>query len=254
MPLLEAIKVTRYFGGLAAVDGVSFHCEEGEILGIIGPNGAGKTTLFNLLSGFLRLSHGDIIYRGKSIKGLKPHKIARKGIVRTFQQSNVYRMETVLTNVLLASRLQDRVGFWGTIFNLPSYRKEEIEKERRAMEIIRAIGLDENKYTLAGNLSHGQQRCLGIAMALACNPKLLLLDEPVCGLGIEETAVIMDRIREIRERGITVILVEHQMRMVMNICDRIIVLNFGQKIAEGTPDEIKSNRKVIEAYLGEEKD
>lgn len=252
MPLMEAKEVSRHFGGLIAVDNVSLNVEEGEILGIIGPNGAGKTTLFNLLSGFLKLSHGEIIFQGKSIDGLKAHAIAKKGIIRTFQQSNVYRGETVLANMMLACRLQDKVGFWGTLFNVSRYRREEEDKKQRATEIISAIGLRDNINNLAGNLSHGQLRLLGIAMALACNPKLLLLDEPVSGLGLEEIHMIMERIREIRERGITVIVVEHEMRMVMNVCERIIVLNFGKKTAEGTPEQIKGNKEVIEAYLGEE--
>lgn len=252
MPLLEVKEVTRHFGGLIAVDNVSLNVEEGEILGIIGPNGAGKTTLFSLLSGFLKLSHGEIIFQGKSIDGLKAHAIAKKGIIRTFQQSNVYRGETVLANMMLACRLQDKVGFWGTLFNVSRYRREEEDKKQRATEIISAIGLRDNINNLAGNLSHGQLRLLGIAMALACNPKLLLLDEPVSGLGLEEIHMIMERIREIREGGITVIVVEHEMRMVMNVCERIIVLNFGKKTAEGTPEQIKGNKQVIEAYLGEE--
>jgi len=252
MPLLEVKEVTRHFGGLIAVDNVTLNVEEGEILGIIGPNGAGKTTLFSLLSGFLKLSHGEIIFQGKSIDGLKAHAIAKEGIIRTFQQSNVYRGETVLANIMLACRLQDKVGFWGTLFNVSRYRREEEDKKQRATEIISAIGLRDNINNLAGNLSHGQLRLLGIAMALACNPKLLLLDEPVSGLGLEEIHMIMERIREIRERGITVIVVEHEMRMVMNVCERIIVLNFGKKTAEGTPEQIKGNKQVIEAYLGEE--
>lgn len=252
MPLLEAKDVTRHFGGLAAVDNVDLNVEEGEILGIIGPNGAGKTTLFNLISGFLKLSRGDIIYEGKRITGLKPYAIAKKGIIRTFQQSNVYQGETVLANVMLACRLQDKVGFWGTLFNISRYRREEEDKKQKATEVINAIGLRDDINNLAGNLSHGQLRLLGIAMALACNPKLLLLDEPVSGLGLEEMHMIMERIREIKERGITVIVVEHEMRMVMNVCERIIVLNFGKKTAEGTPEQIKENKEVIEAYLGEE--
>ncbi len=251
-PLLELKEVSRKFGGLKAVDNVSFNVEDDEILGIIGPNGAGKTTLFNLLSGFLKLSHGEIIYQGKSIKGLKPYAIAKKGIVRTFQQNNLYQGETVLSNVMLACRLQDRVGFWGTLFNLYSYRREEEEKKKRAMEIISLIGLQNNMNNLAGALSHGQARLLGIAMALACNPTVLLLDEPASGLGLEEMHMLMNRIREIKEKGITVVLVEHEMRMVMKLCDRLIVLNFGRKTAQGTPEEIKGNKEVIEAYLGEE--
>ncbi len=252
MPILEAREVTRRFGGLLAIDHVSFAVERGEILGIIGPNGAGKTTLFNLLSGFLRLSHGEVMYQGERINGLKPHAIAKRGLIRTFQQSNIYRQETVLSNVMLACRLQDRVGFWGTLFNSSSYRQEEAEKRRRTREILRTVGLQETMDQMGGNLSHGQQRGLGIAMAVACGPKLLLLDEPVSGLGLEEMHMIMQRIREIRDKGITVILVEHEMRMVMNVCDRIIVLNFGQKVAEGTPEEIKENKEVIDAYLGHE--
>jgi branched-chain amino acid transport system ATP-binding protein len=235
-----------------AVNQVSFAAERGEILGIIGPNGAGKTTLFNLLSGFLRLSQGEVLYQGERINGLKPHSIARKGLVRTFQQSNIYRTETVLSNVTLACHLSDRVGFWGTLLNSSSYRHEEKDKTRLAKEILCTLGLKEMMDQMGGNLSHGQQRALGIAMAMACNPKLLLMDEPASGLGLEEMHMIMQRIREIREKGITIILVEHEMRMVMNICDRIIVLNFGRKVAEGIPEQIKGNKEVIDAYLGHE--
>jgi branched-chain amino acid transport system ATP-binding protein len=252
MPVLEVKEVSRHFGGLTAVNKVSLNVKEGEILGIIGPNGAGKTTLFNLLSGFLKLSHGEIIYQGKSMNGLKPHAIAKKGIIRTFQQSNVYRGETVLANVMLACRLQDHVGLWGTLFNSSLYRREEEDKKQKAAKIIDDIGLRDHMNNLAGNLSHGQLRLLGIAMALACKPKLLLLDEPVSGLSLEEMHMIMERIKEIRERGITIVLVEHEMRMVMSVCERIIVLNFGKKTAEGTPEQIKRNKEVIEAYLGEE--
>jgi len=254
MALLEARGVTRYFGGLSAVHDVNFEVREGEILGIIGPNGAGKTTLFNLLSGFLRISRGEVLYQGEKIDRLKPHLIARKGLVRTFQQSNIYRTETVLSNVMLACRLQDKVGFWGAMFNTARYRREEEGKKHKAEQILRALGLEEAKNHLGGNLSHGQQRGLGICMALACNPKLLLLDEPVSGLGLEEMQMIMERVREIRRNGITVVLVEHEMRMVMNVCDRIIVLNLGRKVTEGTPEEIKGNREVIDAYLGEEEE
>lgn len=252
MPLLEVKEVSRHFGGLTAVDKISLKVEEGEILGIIGPNGAGKTTFFNLLSGFLKLSRGEIIYQGKSINGLKPYAIAKKGIIRTFQQNNVYRGETVLANVMLSCRLQDHVGFWGTMFNISRYRREEGEKKEQATNIIHDIGLKDNINNLARNLSHGQQRLLGIAMALACKPKLLLLDEPVSGLSLEEMHAIMEKIKEIKKWGITIILVEHEMRMVMNVCERLIVLNFGKKTAEGTPEQIKRNEKVIEAYLGRE--
>jgi branched-chain amino acid transport system ATP-binding protein len=250
--LLEAREVSRHFGGLTAVNQVSLKVKEGEILGIIGPNGAGKTTLFNLLSGFLKLSHGEILYQGKSISRLKPHAIAKKGIIRTFQQSNVYRGETVSANVMLACRLQDHVGLWGTLFNSSRYRREEEDKKQEAAKIINDMGLKDHMDNLAGNLSHGQLRLLGIAMALACKPKLLLLDEPVSGLSLEEMYMIMERIKEIRKKGITIILVEHEMRMVMSVCERIIVLNFGKKTAEGTPEQIKRNKEVIEAYLGEE--
>ncbi|MEW6529828.1 MAG: ABC transporter ATP-binding protein [Thermodesulfobacteriota bacterium] len=251
-PILEAKDVTRRFGGLVAVNQVSFAARQGEILGIIGPNGAGKTTLFNLLSGFLRLSQGEVLYQGERINGLKPHSIARKGLVRTFQQSNIYRTETVLSNVTLACHLSDRVGFWGTLFNSSSYQQEEKDKTKVAKEILYTLGLEEMMDQMGGNLSHGQQRALGIAMAMACNPKLLLMDEPASGLGLEEMHMIMQRIREIREKGITIILVEHEMRMVMNMCDRIIVLNFGRKVAEGIPEQIKGNKEVIDAYLGHE--
>lgn len=239
MPLLEGKRVTRYFGGLAAVQKVDFHVEQGEIVGLIGPNGAGKTTLFNLISGALAPQSGEIWFKGENITGMKPHVICRKGIARTFQLVRVFPNMSVLENVLLG------VLFGKSDGCTMGQARAEAEKW------LDYVGLSAMKDVPARSLTLANQKRLEVARALATGPELLLLDELMAGLNPTEVAQAMDLVRRIREQGITVFMVEHVMKAIMGICDRIIVLHHGEKIAEGTPQEIATNRTVIEVYLGE---
>lgn len=248
--MLEIKQLTKYFGGLAAVHRLDMNVNQGEIVGLIGPNGAGKTTVFNLITGFHRPTKGSIIFNQMDITGRSVHVVAENGIVRTFQETTFLSDFSVLQNVVVSCHLKARVGFWKAIFNSSDYRKKEEYALNRAVEILKFLGLDLIKGELAKNLSHGHQRLLGIAIALSANPQLLLLDEPLSGMNAAEVRESLVFIRQIRSTGITVLLVEHNMRAVMELCDRIVVLNFGQKIAEGVPDEIRKNKDVIEAYLG----
>jgi len=250
--MLEAIKLTKYFGGLAAVNELNLRVNQGEILGLIGPNGAGKTTFFNVVSGFFPPTNGRVLFEGKDISQLKAHDIAYRGISRTFQASTLFMKLSVLDNVFTGYHKSYRTRFLKRVLHTPSARKEEEGFRQKALETLEFMGMASLKEELAANLPHGYQRTLGIAMALATNPKLLLLDEPATGMNLTEKNAVIDLIRRIRDMGITIILVEHDMKVVMDLCDRIIVLNFGQKIAEGLPEEIKSNREVVEAYLGKE--
>ena len=252
MALLEVRGLTKYFGGLAAVSDLDFDISKGELVGLIGPNGAGKTTLFNTISGVCSPSRGRVIFKGEDITGLKPHKIAEKGMVRTFQLTSLFKNKTTLENVIVAHHLQSKTGFWGTLFNTPTSRREENDNKQKAIEILENLGLSPVKDKIARNLPYGQQRALGMAIALAAEPELLMLDEPVTGMNQEEIMNAMALIKRIQERGITILLVEHNMRVVMGFCERIIVLNYGKKIAEGQPKEIRGNKQVIEAYLGVE--
>lgn len=246
-PLLRTSKLTKHFGGLAAVSELDLEIYPSEILGLIGPNGAGKTTVFNMLSGFLAPTSGSIRFKEDEISGRKPYEIARYGIVRTFQLTTVFGDLTVLENVLLGGHLRADTRPWQVLFKRPAIPSVEQEEAWRMLEIT---GLTPFATTLAKNLPHGQQRSLGIAVALAAHPTLLLLDEPVAGMTAEEKDHVMDLVRLIRDRGVTVLLVEHDMRAVMGTCERIVVLNFGRKIAAGTPEEIRTHPEVIEAYLG----
>ena len=250
MALLELKKVSKYFGGLAAVSDLDIDVEEGEIRGIIGPNGAGKTTLYNIISGVYRPTAGRIIYKGKEISNLKPSEIAERGLVRTFQLTTLFYDFSVLRNVTVARFLHTKVGVFRAIFG--GERSKEKESEKKAREIIDFLGLSHLKDELALNLPHGHQRALGVAIALAAEPKLIMLDEPVTGMTPTEKQTMMDIIKKIREQGVTVLVVEHDMRTVMGICDKITVLSFGKKLAEGLPEEIRGNKEVIEAYLGAE--
>jgi branched-chain amino acid transport system ATP-binding protein len=247
MALLEAQNLTKYFGGLAAVNRVDLALEEGEIVGLIGPNGAGKTTCFNLLSGFLPPTAGTITFVGEPLTGLKPHHIVARGLVRTFQHTTLFQDMTVLQNVLMGLHLHSRKGLGHVLFSRQAFPQDEID---RCHEVLAFTGLQELADQLAKNLPHGHQRTLGIAVALAVRPRLLMLDEPVTGMNIDESQRIMALIKTIRDRGTTILLVEHNMRAVMGTCERIIVLNFGQKLAEGPPAAVSSNPDVIAAYLG----
>lgn len=247
MALLEARNLTKYFGGLAAVNQVDITVERGEIVGLIGPNGAGKTTCFNLLSGFLPPTQGSIAFNGESILGLKPPEIVKRGLVRTFQLTTLFQEMTVLQNVLLGLHLHSRRAFAKILFSLQAYPRAEIS---RCREVLEFTGLAPQADEPAKNLPHGYQRTLGIAMALATQPQLLMLDEPVTGMNHTESQRVMELVKTIRDRGATVLLVEHNMKAVMGTCERIVVLNFGQKLTEGDPAQVGSNRDVIEAYLG----
>jgi branched-chain amino acid transport system ATP-binding protein len=252
--LLEVKGLTKNFGGLAAVSNLDFHVKEGEILGLIGPNGAGKTTTFNLISGFIRPSRGKVIFKGRDITKLRSSKIAALGLVRTFQHNVLLNDQTVLQNVMGAFYLNCRLNLFNSVFNRRAAKKEAIRIEEKAMELMRMMELAQVKDELAGSLPHGFQRTLGITIALAAEPALLMLDEPVTGMTSVETQNMMDLIRHIREKGITVLLVEHDMRAVMGICDRLVVLNFGRNLTEGTPKEIREHKEVIECYLGVEEE
>jgi branched-chain amino acid transport system ATP-binding protein len=251
-PLLDIQKVSMHFGGLKAIQDLDFVMEQGEIRGLIGPNGAGKTTLYNVISGVYIPTKGRFFFKGQDITKLRPHATAKLGIIRTFQGTVLYKHFTVLRNVMMGCHLHSGYSFFGGVFNTPSTRRHERENEARSMEILEFLGLAKFKDELAINLPHGHQRALGIAIGLAAQPLLLMLDEPVTGMNPEESAAMMKLIQKIRDRGITILLIEHDMKVVMGICEKITVLNFGQKIAEGTPQEILNNSDVHEAYLGGE--
>lgn len=253
MKILELHRLRRTFGGLVAVDNLDLVVHPAEILGLIGPNGAGKTTVFNLISGLYPSTQGRVLFEGQDITALKPHRRVQRGLVRTFQLTNLYKDVTVIQNVLLAGYENgQKVSFLGALMNTASTRAEERELRTRAEEILAFLGVSDFKDQLAKNLPYGLQKCLGISIALATRPKLLMLDEPMTGMNSEEIRMMMANIRRLREHGMTILLVEHNMRSVMEVCDRICVLNFGRKIAEGTPLEIRKNPEVIRAYLGTE--
>ena len=249
--LLETFQLTKHFGGLAAVSDVDINVEEGEMVGIIGPNGAGKTTLFNLITGFLRPTKGRIVFEGKEIVGQKPHVIARMGIGRTFQLNPLFADFTVLQNVAASFYLYPKSSLIASFFDLPSYQRNESYIAEKALEILEMLGLNGVQDELAKNLPQGYQKMLGTARALATNPKLLLLDEPIGGMSLDEIEFTMKIIKKIRDRGVTILLVEHNME-IMDIVDRIYVINLGSKIATGTIEELRENKEVIEAYFGAE--
>jgi len=251
MALLEIKQVSRNFKGLTALSKIDIDVQEGEILGIIGPNGAGKTTLFNIISGFLSPTHGEIRFRGKNIVGLRPDMIARKGLVRSFQGVGLFPMATCLGNLILAHHLYQEIGFWKTMAHTGSYGAREKEVKAKSLAILKTLNLDDKKDMAAKDIPYGYQKMLGIAMALATDAQVLLLDEPVAGMNPPEALAMTQEIKRIRaELKKTIVLVEHNMKMVMGVCDRIVVIQYGLKIAEGPPELIRNDPQVIKAYLG----
>ena len=253
MALLEVKKLTKNFGGLTAVSDVSLELNEGELVGLIGPNGAGKTTLFNLLTGVYEPSEGTVTLDGHLLNGKAPYKIATLGLSRTFQNIRLFKDLTVLDNVLIAFGNHHKPHVLASFFRLPAFYQNEEELKAKALELLAIFDLDKEAETLAKNLAYGQQRRLEIVRALATEPKILFLDEPAAGMNPQETAELTALIRRIKnEFNITIMLIEHDMSLVMEVTERIYVLEYGRLIAHGTPDEIKNDKRVIEAYLGGE--
>ena len=252
--LLEITGLSKYFGGLAAVSQVGLSVDVGQIVGLIGPNGAGKTSIINLISGFLRPSTGTIIFDGENIAGKKPHLIAKLGIGRTFQIVPLFSEFTTLQNVVASFYLSADSSLWGSIFRTSTYRERENDILSQAEEILDLVGLRGARDELAKNLPHGYQKMLGLARALSTKPKLLLLDEPMAGMNANEINVGLKAIDRVRAQGTTILLVEHNVALVMSLCDRIIAIDYGRKIADGSPEEVRRNEDVIRAYLGEEYD
>lgn len=252
--VLNINHITKNFGGISALTDVSIHVKEGEIHGLIGPNGAGKTTIFNIITNIFPPTSGEVTFLGEKITGIKPHKITDKGICRTFQNIRLFHQMTTIENVMVGAHSRLKSGVLKGVFRPKSQRMEERKIREKAEELLELVGLSSVQDAVSENLSYGQQRRLEIARALASDPKLLLLDEPAAGMNETETAGLFDLIKQVQARGVTVLIIEHDMPLVMRLCDHITVLNFGKKLAEGTPEEIQNNPAVIEAYLGSEED
>ena len=250
MAFLEVNGITKAFGGLIAVNDVSFKVDEGEIISIIGPNGAGKTTVFNMLTGVYKIDEGEILFDGKPIHNHAPQEIVKAGISRTFQNIRLFPNLRVIENVLVGTHIRTKYGFLDSLFRLKRYKEEEAALTVKAIKILESIGLGDQINNYACNLPYGDQRKVEIARAIATDAKIILLDEPAAGMNPQESDELMRFIRELRDKGYTIILIEHDMSVVMNISDRIYVIDHGKKIAEGLPEEIASNDRVIEAYLG----
>jgi branched-chain amino acid transport system ATP-binding protein len=248
--ILETKALTKRFGGLIAVNSLDLEVEQGEILGLIGPNGAGKSTVFALVSGFLPVTSGRVIFDGKDITNHVPFRIARAGIARAFQQSLTFTGMTVLDNVLVGFHKIHRASLASSVVRSARAQSEERELEKKAMEILEFLGIAALRDEKPESLPHGHQKALGVAIALAAEPKLLLLDEPATGMNPSESDMMIGHIRQVRERGVTVVVVEHDMRVVRSVCDRLVCMNFGQKLCEGDPDYVTSHPEVCEAYLG----
>ena len=252
MNLLEVSGVSKRFGGVQAVKGVSFRVRTGAVKAVIGPNGAGKTTLFDLLSGFRAPDEGSVRFKGQEIHGRPPHEIAAHGISRTFQNLKLFGHMTALENVMVGRHVRSRAGMLAGMFSPPSARREEREIEERARAEMRFLGVEALAHSPAGSLAYGQQRAVELARALCAEPELLLLDEPAAGLNMRETGELAGQVLRIRDRGVTVLLVEHDMSLVMRISDEVAVLSFGQKIADADPRSVQRDPEVVRVYLGED--
>ena len=251
---LVVTDLTQKFGGLTALNNVNMEVNFGEIVGVIGPNGAGKTTLFNVITGVYQPTSGTVVLNGKKINGLKRYEITRLGFARTFQNIRLFKQMTVLDNVMLGMCCRSRCSVFDNLLSTPKKRREGKEQEKKALDILETMNLLDYKYDSPGNLPYGEQRRLEIARAMATDATILLLDEPAAGMNDQETAELLKTVSSLRDSGYTIILIEHDMKFVMNICDRLYVLNHGELIANGTPDEVKTNPEVIDAYLGKEED
>ncbi len=250
MALLEAKNVCKFFGGLKAVNDVSFQVEEGEIFGIIGPNGAGKTTLFNLLACSFPETSGEVYFRGEKISGLSPDRVAKKGLVRTFQNIKLFPQMTVEQNIAIGSHIYLKANLLDSILHTKQFKQDEQFVQEETIRLLDELGLTEYREFAAGNLPYGLQRKVEISRALATKPKILLLDEPAAGMNPNETQELSDFIKDLREKGYTIMVIEHDMKFIMNLCDRIIVLDHGSMICTGTPDVVMHDQQVIEAYFG----
>ncbi|MFA5527769.1 MAG: ABC transporter ATP-binding protein [Peptostreptococcales bacterium] len=254
MALLEITNLSKHFGGLKAVDSVDLYVEKGEIVSIIGPNGAGKTTVFNLLTGVYDVTEGEIMLNNKPIHNKTPQETVIAGISRTFQNIRLFREMRVIENVLVGTHIHTGYNFLDLVFRTSKYKRIEVEKTQKAVDILEAIGLGDKIHDYAINLPYGDQRRLEIARAIATNPEIILLDEPAAGMNPNESEELLEFIKELRDKGYTIIMIEHDMNVVMKISDRIYVMDHGKRIAHGLPEEIANNKLVIEAYLGKEED
>jgi len=248
--ILETKNLTKAFGGLRALQDVSISVHEGEFVGLIGPNGAGKTTLLNSIVGIVRPTSGRIFLGGQDVTGHKPHQIAERGIAKTFQLVTLFEGSTVLENILVACSMKSRIAFWTSVLDTPNNKRKNAQMLDRALGILQLVGIVELKDEIASTVSHGHRRLLQLAMALVLSPRVLLLDEPAAGMSGVEIKSMMNLVKEEQHNGVGVILIEHNMSVIQNYCDRVVVLNYGQKIAEGTPEQISINDDVIKAYLG----